>query len=41
MKSKSKITNKGKLWDHEMEMYDIESYTGKNYDLFSDPYDDY
>ncbi len=41
MKSKSKTTNKGKLWDHEMDRYDIERYTGKNYDLFSDPYDDY
>lgn len=39
LNSKSKRTPQGKQWEHDMEMRWIESYTGKDYDYNSDPYD--
>jgi hypothetical protein len=37
--SESKSTGRGKQWEHDMDMRWIESYTGKDYDNYTDPYD--
>jgi hypothetical protein len=37
--SESKSTGRGKQWEHDMDMRWIESYTGKDYDYDTDPYD--
>jgi hypothetical protein len=37
--SESKSTGRGKQWEHDMDMRWIESYTGKDYDYNTDPYD--
>ena len=37
--SESKSTGRGKQWEHDMDMRWIESYTGKDYDNHTDPYD--
>ena len=37
--SESKSTGRGKQWEHDMDMRWIESYTGKDYDDHTDPYD--
>jgi hypothetical protein len=37
--SESKSSGRGKQWEHDMDMRWIESYTGKDYDNHTDPYD--
>jgi len=39
LSSESKSSSRGKQWEHDMDMRWIESYTGKDYDYNTDPYD--
>ena len=39
LSSESKSSGRGKQWEQDMDMRWIESYTGKDYDYNTDPYD--